>query len=116
VDGLRLVDRRSAAVRWIAPAAFLLAVTAVVLVVRAGLRSHTPAAATRTTTTRQVFRPAPKKPKPASTAPKRWYSIQSGDTLEAVARHFGTTVTAILALNPGIQPTALVPGQRVRIK
>ena len=42
--------------------------------------------------------------------------IQSGDTLDAIAAHFGTTVAVLLELNPGIEPTALHPGERVRVK
>jgi LysM repeat protein len=99
-------------VRYGAPAAFLLAVTGVALVLRAGLRAE----------------PSPAKPAPAArradasaiaikpARPKRWYVIQSGDTLGAIAGRFGTTVDSLLRLNPGVEPTALVPGGRVRIQ
>jgi LysM repeat protein len=52
-------------------------------------------------------------PKPAS--PKRWYLIQSGDTLGAIASQRGTSVAALLRLNPGVEPTALRPGERLRV-
>jgi LysM repeat protein len=114
VDGLGLVDRRLLA-RWVAPVVFLLAVTGVVLVVRSGLRNDsTPAV---TTTKRPVVgaahRPAPK---PVPVKPKEWYVIQTGDTLGAIAARYGTSVEALLGLNPGIEPTTLRPGQRVRVK
>src|SRR5919201_1224107 len=59
----------------------------------------------RSTTTRP-------KPKPAA---RRFYTIQSGDTLETVAAKFGTTTQKLLALNPTIDPHALSIGQKIRI-
>ncbi len=98
--------------RYAAPAAFLLAVTGVVLAVRSALRSDAPAA--RTTTV--VTRTGPGRARPAQTAPKRYYVIASGDTLGGIAQRFGTTVDALLRLNPGIEPTALHPGDDLRVK
>jgi LysM repeat protein len=109
--------RRAEIARYLAPAAFLLAVTVAVLLVRAGLegggttttqttRARQPQpVATRSTTTRP-------KPKPAT---RRFYTIQSGDTLETVAAKFGTTTEKLLALNPTIDPHALSIGQKIRI-
>ena len=99
--------------RYVAPAAFLLAVTAVVLVVRSTLRSNKPAATTASVTTRPA--PAATRPRPAP-APRRYYVIRSGDTLDGIAARFATTVTELLRLNPGVQPTALTPGRQVRVK
>jgi len=98
--------------RYLAPAALLLVVTAVVLVVGSALRSDVPAksttipAATKAGTSR--LRPPP--------APKQYYVIRSGDTLEGIASRLGTTVTKLLQLNPGVEPTALTPGTHVRVR
>jgi LysM repeat protein len=102
-------------VRYVAPAVFLLAVTAVVLVVRSGLRSGGHAATTTraTETTAAVLAPARSHP---AARPKQYYVIRSGDTLEAIARRFGRTVEGLLRLNPGIDPRALAPGTQIRIK
>jgi LysM repeat protein len=103
------------AARYVAPAAFLLAVTGVVLLVRTGLRSHKPVAATATATlvtTRAATTPVVPRPSP----PKRYYVIASGDTLDAIASRFATTVDELLRLNPAIEPTALRPGEQVRVK
>jgi LysM repeat protein len=113
MDGFGLVDRTVAA-RWLAPAVFLLAVTGVVLLVRSALRTDEPAA--RTTTTPAVVRTATTPRVAVASVPKRYYMIQSGDTLDVIAVHFGTTVAVLLELNPGIEPTALHPGERVRVK
>jgi LysM repeat protein len=44
------------------------------------------------------------------------YVVQSGDTLGGIAAKTGTTVARLLQLNPGINPTALRVGQRIRVK
>jgi lysozyme len=106
--------------RYAAPAAFLLAVTIVVLLVRAGLSGggssskpsvpvSTAAATTSATTTT-----------PAATAPtvptKQFYVIQTGDTFGVVAGKFNTTVEALQALNPGTSSNSLTIGQKIRVK
>jgi peptidoglycan endopeptidase LytF len=49
---------------------------------------------------------------PAGSTP---YMIKAGDTLYALAARFNTTVTAIIAMNPGIDPNALRIGQTICI-
>ncbi|MDR2028341.1 MAG: transglycosylase SLT domain-containing protein [Treponema sp.] len=44
-----------------------------------------------------------------------FYTIQSGDTLSVLARHYGISVEQILAVNPGTEPRFLRPGARLRI-
>jgi LysM repeat protein len=97
--GVVSVDRRTVA-RIAAPVAFLVAITIAVLVVRSGLREDGPAA-------------PPTATKPRSGAAN--VVVRAGDTLEGIARTTGTTVEAILRLNPGIDPEALRVGQRVRV-
>jgi LysM repeat protein len=99
--------------RYIAPAAFLIAVTGVVLVVRSTLRSTQPASSTvPAIASRVATAPATTRP----TAPKRYYVISSGDTLGAIAAQFATTVDELLRLNPAVEPTALRPGEQIRIR
>lgn len=45
----------------------------------------------------------------------RFYIIQPGDTFWKLAQRYGTTVEAIMALNPGLDPQNLQIGQTVRI-
>jgi spore germination protein YaaH len=108
VGGLGLVDRRRVA-RVAAPLAFLAAVTVAVLLVRAGLDE----ASTRTEPT------VPTATAPTTTTPvsgRRFYRIRPGDTLAAIAPRFGLTEVELVALNPGIEPTALRIGQRIRVR
>lgn len=104
---------RTLLIRFGAPAAFLAAATAAVLLVRAGLDRET--AAPKTTTgnvaAAVVSRPAPR---PAAAAQKRFYVIRAGDTLDAVAERLGTTVERLLRLNPDVRPTSLRIGQKIR--
>ena len=102
---------RREAKRYGAPAAFLLAVTIAVLLVRSGLQSDaspaTTSVATQTVSTSTT--PVPVKR-------RRFYRLRSGETLSDVAIKYDTTVEQLLALNPGIEPTNLTVGQRVRVK
>ena len=109
---------RDWAARFAAPAAFLLAVTIAVLLVRSALNSDdggrtqttaptTTAATTRATTTRAARARAPAR---------RFYRIQSGDTFGTVAEKFDTTVEALQALNPGVESNSLTIGQRIRVR
>jgi LysM repeat protein len=111
---VRLPSRAEAA-RFLAPAAFLLAVTIAVLLVRAGLEGGGKSGTTTPTTQPQpIVRSTTTRPKPKPAA-RRFYTIQSGDTLETVAAKLGTTTQKLLALNPTIDPHALSVGQKIRI-
>jgi len=61
--------------------------------------------------------PGPTPPPPPPPPPGgRTYIVQPGDTLSAIARRFGTTVTAILGANPQItDPNNIFPGQVITI-
>jgi Tfp pilus assembly protein FimV len=103
-----VIDWQAEARRYALPVAFLVLVTATVLVVRGALRHDS-------------ARPAPKgsaqivvrQPQPIQAA-GRIYVVQPGDTLGRIARRFQTTVAHLLELNPGVRPTSLHVGQRVR--
>jgi LysM repeat protein len=119
-------ERRRELTRFGVPAAFLLAVTIAVLLVKSGLDSSdsqvTTAAAPTTT--------AAAKAQPATTtklvltgtvatttapADAQYYVIQSGDTLGGIAAKYDTTVEQLLTLNPDLDPNALQPGARIRV-
>ena len=112
--------RRDELARFVAPAVFLLAITIVVLLVRAGLNGGetrsaptvpiSTAAATTSSTQTTPAALAPGKPK------KQFYVIQSGDTFGVVAAKLNTTVEALQALNPGVSSNSLTIGQRIRVK
>jgi LysM repeat protein len=102
--------------RLAAPTAFLLAATVAVLLVRSALEDDA-APPSRPASTATV--PAPTGTTPTGTggqARERFYVIKAGDTLAGIAERYGTTVQALLELNPEIDPVALSVGQRIRVQ
>ena len=100
--------------RLAAPVAFFLAATILVILVEKGLNndsSSTSPSGLPTTSTPVATTPE------TTTAPgkKKIYRVKVGDTLESIAAKFQTTVDDLLALNPGIDPLALNPGQKIRV-
>jgi LysM repeat protein len=45
-----------------------------------------------------------------------YHTIKPGDFLGRVAKQYGTTVDAILKLNPGLDPKKVKKGQKVRVR
>lgn len=117
--------RRRELTRFGAPAAFLLAVTIAVLLIKSGLdngsQQQTVPAPTTTAQTTTEAKTATKLvltgTLPTTTAPAnaQYYVIQTGDTLGTIASRHNTTVDQLLTLNPGVDPSALQPGQRIRV-
>jgi LysM repeat protein len=111
-----------------APAAFLAAVTIAVILIKAGLNggsgSTTTAAltttstATTTTSTKLVLTTpqAGTTSTDTTAAGAEYHVVQSGDTLGSMAEKYSTTVDELMTLNPGIDPTALHIGQKIRVK
>jgi LysM repeat protein len=117
--------RRRELTRFGAPAAFLLAVTIAVLLIKSGLDNGSQEQTVATpTTTAQTTTQAKTTTKlvltgtvPTTSAPAnaQYYVIQSGDTLGAIAGRYNTTVDQLLTLNPAVDPSGLQPGQRIRV-
>ena len=106
---------RGEAKRYGAPAAFLAAVTIAVLLVRSGLQTKASPGTTSVATTQST--PTTTGTTGTTTGKqKQFYRLRSGETLSDVAIRFGTTVEDLLALNPGIEPTNLNIGQRIRVR
>ncbi|HEX6940867.1 MAG TPA: D-alanyl-D-alanine carboxypeptidase/D-alanyl-D-alanine-endopeptidase [Longimicrobiales bacterium] len=55
-------------------------------------------------------------PVPPATDGPAFYVIRKGDNLESIAKRYGTTVSALRAANPGIEPRRLIPGRRLRLR
>jgi hypothetical protein len=89
-----------------APAAFLAAVTLAVVGIRV-FWPHQPA---------KVVHTQRHHAKTAATAGPRYYRVRAGDTLAAIAVRTKTPVARLRRLNPGVQPTALFIGQRLRLR
>ena len=124
--------RRQELTRYGAPAAFLAAVTIGAILVKAGLNGNSsstvPAVSSsaRTTTapktTTKLVLTTPQGSTTGSTTTEtttpgaEYYAVQSGDTLGSIAQKYNTTVDELMTLNPGVDPTALTVGQKIRFK
>jgi len=123
--------RRQELTRYGAPAAFLAAVTIAVILIKAGLSGGSdsepptvgvlPTQSSTTTTTPTTTKlvlttPATTTTTETTTPGAQYYVVQSGDTLGSVAAKYSTTVERLLTLNPGVDPSALHIGQRIRVQ
>ena len=105
---------RSRYLRYAAPVAFLAVITIGALVVRAGFE-HGKHRTDRPTTTLAGKTTTTKKHTQKRHRGKT-YTVQSGDTLESIATKTGTTVARLEQLNPGVDPTALRVGEKIRVQ
>jgi len=49
-------------------------------------------------------------------AHRRTYTVRAGDTLGAIAIRTGVSVSTLEDLNPGLDPTGLVTGQKIKLR
>jgi LysM repeat protein len=118
VGGVRLVNEhrlRVWAARLAAPLAFFLAATILVILIDQGLSGGSTGTTTSATPTASVPAVDTAGTTTGAKKKKKIYRVKAGDTLESIAAKFDTTVDDLLLLNPGIDPLALSPGQKVRV-
>jgi LysM repeat protein len=117
-----VVDRRDPFRSWtariVAPVVFFAAVTLLVLLVKSSLEDDGGTAATIAITTTGSATTAAGETARTETAPlpKKFYRVTIGDTLESIAERFDTTVPDLITLNPDIDPLALRPRERIRVR
>lgn len=111
--------------RLAAPLAFFFAATVLVVLVQRGLESDEGEAGSGQTSAQVDTATTPTTtsgPDGTTTTPGEGpcranrTRVRQGDTLESIAARCGVDVDQIIELNPGIDPLALSPGQRVRIR
>jgi LysM repeat protein len=111
--------------RFLAPAAFLLAATIAIVLVRSGLEAgDSPVRApvsvptvplkhivtgTRPTTTAR----AKTKPRPAG---QRFWTVKAGDTFGVISSSTGVPVATLQQLNPKVRSTSLFIGEKLRVR
>lgn len=117
--------RRQELTRYGVPAAFLVAATIAVLLIKAGLGggdgettvatrpTTAPTTTQRQTTTKLVLTGTTATT--ATAAEGQYHVIQGGDTLGSIALKYDTTVEELVRLNPDVDPTALRVGERIRV-
>lgn len=101
--------RTSAAARLAAAIALLLAVLVVVVVASGALSGSDSSPGHKKG---QSHVQSEKKPRTKAAT----YTVQSGDTLTAIAHRTGVPVAEILALNPEVDPQILIAGQTLKLR
>ena len=106
--------------RYAAPAAFLLAATIAVLLIRSGLQAGTSTPATTrivpTTTHRVVATTTTTKKNVKHPAARRYWTVQAGDTFGVISSKTGVPVATIEQLNPTVKSTSLFIGEKIRLR
>ena len=88
-----------------APAAFLLAVTVAVVVFHSTGHHASPPAKSLVIQTKLPVAPLP-----------RFYRVAAGDTMVGIAAKTHVPLVRLRTLNPGLQPTALFIGEKIRLR
>lgn len=103
--------------RYAAPAAFLLAATIAVLLIRSGLHAGSSAhvATPVPATTRKVVT-TPTTTAKTKTTTKRFWTVQAGDTFGVISSKSGVPVATIEQLNPNVKSTSLFIGEKIRLR
>jgi LysM repeat protein len=111
---------RDWAPRLLAPLAFFVAATVLVLVVHRALNADSGATPTPPASVAEpgtsVTQPSTSTRGETPPAKKKFYRVRPGDTLDAIATRFKTTTADLVTLNPKIDPLSLSVGQRIRIR
>jgi LysM repeat protein len=101
--------RTSAAARIAAALALVAAVLIVVVVVGAAMSDDS------SSREQQTERPA-KKHKQQQKSKAKTYTIESGDTLTAIAQKTDVPVAELIRLNPGVDPQILTAGETLKLR
>jgi LysM repeat protein len=107
--------------RYVAPAAFLLAATIAILLIRSGLEAgDKPTQAPRSVPTvpskRIATTTAPTTTAAAKRAGPRFWTVQAGDTFAVISSKSGVPVATLERLNPKMKSTSLFIGEKLRLR
>jgi LysM repeat protein len=105
--------------RYVAPAAFLLAATVAIVLIRSGLQSGASAPTTSavvTTSQKTVSTSATGRTTTSSSTTPRFWTVQAGDTFSVISTKSGVPVATIQRLNPNVKSTSLFIGQTLRLR
>lgn len=101
--------RSSAAARLAAALALVVAVVVVIAVIAAAMSGSDSSSSHR-----QKGHSSQQQKKHRTKA--KTYTVESGDTLTAIAHKTGVPVAEILALNPEVDPQILIAGQTLKLR
>lgn len=101
--------------RYIAPLALAAAVTGTYLIVHHAIDNKHSSTTTPTVLTTSTVAHRHGSSGPGSSKAK-FYVVKSGDSLSAIAAKTGVSMSTIESLNPHLNPGALQPSQRLRLR
>jgi LysM repeat protein len=106
--------------RYVAPAAFLLAATIAIVLIRSGLQAGTSSPQSTSAVTTQprktVSSPTTTGGSTTTKAGPRFWTVQAGDTFGVISTKSGVPVATIQELNPTVKSTSLFIGQKLRLR
>ena len=102
--------RRSPA-RFLAPLALVAFAIALFVIVTGSNDTETESGPSRTSETQPAA-----SPEKAERRGRRRYTVKPGDTPSSIAEKTGVPLADILRLNPDLDPQALSPGQRLKLR
>lgn len=101
--------------RILALLALLFTAGAVYLVVHSHIHGSGPGSTTPATTTQPHLTQGTRLPA-THRKPRKFYTVKPGNTLSGIAAQTGVSISTIQQLNPGLNPSALQTGQRLRLR
>jgi LysM repeat protein len=106
--------------RYAAPAAFLLAATAAIVLVRSGIDAGDDAG-TRSSSVPVIIRKhvattTTKHHTTTTASSQAFWTVQAGDTFGVISTKTGVSVTTIERLNPNVSSTSLFIGEKIRLR
>jgi LysM repeat protein len=106
--------------RMIAPAALVLFAVVLLIVIAASLGGGSSGADKRDAVTQQSretrTRPRTERGATGTEAGRRTYVVKPGDTLGKIAAQTEVPIDRLIAINPSVDPHALVTGQRIKLR
>ncbi|HWI74813.1 MAG TPA: LysM domain-containing protein, partial [Baekduia sp.] len=110
-----LMRRRSPA-RWLAPLALLACAFAIYTVVDRGLlQDDSSSKTTSSTTSADDGTVGTSTAKKKTAKRKKTYTVKQGDSFSVIASKEDVEVDALQAANPDVDPSALHPGQKLKL-
>jgi LysM repeat protein len=108
--------RRRSPARWLAPLALVTCAVAIYAVVNHELLSDEGGAATTSSTTSTTGTTKATTTTTRTSAKKaKTYTVKAGDSFSVIAAQQGVDAAALQAANPDVDPSALHPGQKLKL-
>jgi LysM repeat protein len=106
--------------RYAAPAAFLLAATAAIVLVRSGIDAGddagTRSRSVPVITRKHVATTTTKRHTTTTASSQAFWTVQAGDTFGVISTKTGVPVATIERLNPNVSSTSLFIGEKIRLR